>query len=75
MIDRTWAFLQRGECTVTGTLEVSNPDENPLSGKTAAFYYDQSFRVAVFGVPLYFFKQDETEAMMSLLLDRMMTGL
>jgi hypothetical protein len=74
-INNTWAFLQRGECTVTGTLEVNNPGVNPYSGKTASFYYDQSFRVAVFGVPLYFFKQDETTAVMSILLDQMMTGL
>jgi hypothetical protein len=74
-INRTWVFAQRGECTVTGLLTVNNPDVNPYSGMTAAFLYDQSFRVAVFGAPLFFFKESEAVPMMDALFDRMLAGL
>lgn len=74
-IDRTWVFTQRGECSVTGVLMVNNPDDNPLNGKTASFIYDQSFRVLVFGAPLFFFKESEVVPLMDSLLDRMLAGL
>ncbi|RQV94770.1 hypothetical protein EH220_06960 [bacterium] len=74
-IDRVWVFTQRGECSVTGVLTVNNPEENPLSGKTASFIYDQSFRVLVFGAPLFFFKESEVVPLMDALVDRMLAGL
>jgi len=74
-VNRTWGFTQRGECIVTGTMNVGEPSEDPFYGETVAYYYNQSFRVAVFGLPLYFCKQAEAEAYFDALLERMMTGL
>lgn len=75
MLDRCWVFQQRGECTVTGTLNVSDGATNPLANRTTAYLYDLSFRVAVFGMPLYFCVESEVAAMMTALLPRLLEGL
>jgi len=74
-LDRCWTFQQRGECTVLGNLAVSNPDSNALADRTAAYFYDLSFRVAVFGVPLYYCHEDQVSGMMDALVPVMMQGL
>lgn len=56
-----------------GTLTVSNPGQNPLEGRTAAhYYYSPNFRVAVFGIPLYFCHQQEAQALFDVLLPTML---
>jgi hypothetical protein len=57
-IDKLWTFWPRGEEVVIGRLTTSNPG-NPLASRPAAYIYDLSFRVAVFGVPLYFCYTDQ----------------
>jgi hypothetical protein len=74
-IDRIWTFTQRGECIVAGNLDTANETEDPLYGETTFFYYDQSFRVVVFGLPLYFCVESEVAAMFEVLLPRIMAGL
>ena len=63
LIDRCWVFRPRGECIPFGTLVVSNPGSNPLSGGMASYLYDLSYRVAVFGIPLYFFQESDVFTM------------
>jgi hypothetical protein len=58
-LERLWTFDPRGETLPVGVLTVSNPDTNALDGLPAAYIYNLSFRVAVFGVPLYYCQQDE----------------
>jgi hypothetical protein len=58
-MDKLWTFRPRGEAIVIGRLTVSDPGTNPLVGRPAAYIYDLSFRVAVFGVPLYFCYTDQ----------------
>jgi hypothetical protein len=48
---------------------------NPLENHTAAYFYDLSFRVAVFGVPLYFCKEDQVTPLMDALVPLIMDGL
>jgi len=69
-----WVFQPRGECTTIGTLATNDPNV-PYTGRPAAYLYDLSFRVAVFGVPLYFCYEDQAEALMDVLLPRLMQGL
>ncbi len=71
---RAWVYEPRGECTTIGRLTTIDPNYFQ-NGEVAAYYYDLSFRVAVFGVPLYFYKQPHVEAMFDVLLPRMLFGL
>jgi len=73
-INRSWTFEPRGECTIIGRATTRTPgyfQNNEVIG----YYYDLSFRVAVFGVPLFFCQQQQVEAMFEVLMPRMMTGL
>lgn len=73
-INRVWTFEPRGECTIIGRLNTLNPDYFQ-NGEVVAYYYDLSFRVAVFGIPLYFIQQVQAEELFDVLMPRMMTGL
>ena len=73
-ITRVWVFEPRGECTIIGRLNTITPTYT-LANQVTAYYYDLSFRVAVFGVPLYFCQQPQVEALFDVLLPRIMTGL
>lgn len=73
-INRTWTFEPRGECTIIGRMSTNDPGYF-LNGRVTAYYYDLSFRVAVFGIPLYFTQQPQAEALFEVLMPRMMTGL
>jgi hypothetical protein len=79
-LDVCWAFQQRGECEVIGQLTVSDSLTNPIFHRTAAYIYDLRFRVAVFGVPLYFCYEDQVTQLMGVgttdgLIPRMLAGL
>lgn len=73
-ITRVWTFEPRGECTIIGRLSTITP-EYELANEVTAYYYDLSFRVAVFGVPLFFCQQAQVEVLFDVLLPRMLTGL
>jgi hypothetical protein len=62
-IDRAWTFHTRGEDITIGALAVRDSTTNPLFHATTAYLYDQSFRVAVFGVPLYFCYEEQVRAL------------
>ncbi|RPH96613.1 hypothetical protein EHM69_00820 [candidate division KSB1 bacterium] len=72
---KCWSFQQRGECTVMGRTVVSDSLANPFANRTSCYVYDLSFRVAVFGVPMYFCNETEAASMMDVLLPRMLQGL
>jgi hypothetical protein len=63
LIDNTWTFHPRGEDIVIGGLAVRDSLTNPLFHAPAAYLYDQSFRVAVFGIPLYFCVESDVRAL------------
>ncbi|MFZ5434083.1 MAG: hypothetical protein ACOZB3_09955 [Calditrichota bacterium] len=63
LADRCWVFRPRGECIVIGSLTVSDPQTNPIAGGNAVYIYDLSYRVAVFGVPLFFCYEDQVYTM------------
>jgi hypothetical protein len=69
-----WGFQPRGECVPLGYLMTSNPDD-PATGKVTAYVYDLSFRVAVFGVPLYYCRNDQVTELMNALVPHMIIGL
>lgn len=73
-LPRTWVFEPRGECVVIGRATTRDPNYFQ-NGQVLAYVYDLSFRVAVFGVPLYFCRQDQVEDLFDVLLPRMLTGL
>lgn len=67
-MDRLWTFVPRDTTEIIGTLQVTNSGQNPLEGRPAAYLYDGAFRLAVFGVPLYFGITQEVQALMNILL-------
>jgi hypothetical protein len=54
---------------------VSDSLTSPFQGRPTAYLYYQSFRVAVFGVPLYFLVESEARAFMEVLMPWMLQGL
>jgi hypothetical protein len=72
---KCWTFQPSGECLIMGRMAVVDSTTSPYYGRPAAYLYYQSFRVAVFGVPLYFTIEDETRAMMQVLMPWMLQGL
>ncbi|MBK6765860.1 MAG: hypothetical protein IPG71_05875 [bacterium] len=73
-LPRTWVFDQHGECTVIGRLTTRDPDYFQ-NGLVAAYLYDVTFRVAVFGVPLYYCMQPQVADMFGTLMPVMLYGL
>jgi hypothetical protein len=57
-LDMCWTFRPRGEDIIIGRM-VTTDSASTLNNRPAAYIYDQSFRVAVFGVPLYFCVEDD----------------
>ena len=73
-INRTWSFDPRGECTIIGRMTTVDPDYFQ-NGEVGAYYYDLSFRCAVFGIPLYYCNLNEVQALFDVLMPRMLAGL
>jgi plastocyanin len=71
-MDKLWTFTPREQSVIIGRLSVSNSGSNPFEGRPAAYYYDGSFRVAIFGVPLYFCHTDQVQALFDMLVPLMM---
>lgn len=72
---KTWSFQPSGECLIMGRMAVADSATNPFHGRPAAYLYYQSFRVAVFGVPLYFCNEAEVRSMIDVLMPWMLQGL
>ncbi|HEY3296313.1 MAG TPA: hypothetical protein VGL38_12875 [bacterium] len=49
-----WTFDVQGQDIVTGLMAVSDSTSNPRYHRPSAYIYNLSFRIAVYGVPLYF---------------------
>jgi hypothetical protein len=75
ILDNCWTFQPRGECVTFGRLAVTSPDSNRFSDRPSCYYYDLSFRVALFGVPLFFCREDQVTPIMQALIPHMMEGL
>jgi len=73
-LPRSWVFVPRGECTVIGRLTTRNGDYFQ-NDQIAAYYYDVTFRVAVFGVPLYYCVQEQVTDMLGTLMPVMLYDL
>jgi plastocyanin len=71
-IDRTWVFSPRDDFTEIGAMEVNNSGENPLEGRTAAYYFDGDYQIAVFGIPLYYCMSSEVRILLDILIPPMM---
>jgi hypothetical protein len=74
-LPKCWSFQPSGECLTMGRMAVSDSLTNPNHGLPAAYLYYQSFRVAVFGVPLYFCVESEARAVMEGVMTWMLQGL
>jgi hypothetical protein len=59
---------------VIGTL-ATNDAAYPLTGRVAAYYYNLSFRMAMFGVPLFFCNEADVTAILDVLIPQMLAGL
>ena len=75
-LSNCWAFDPRGECQIIGRI-VTDPTTNPINGWPGAYLFTHGdYRVAVFGVPLYFCRQDQVhELFQQYLLPTMLAGL
>jgi hypothetical protein len=60
-LNSCWTFDQQGQDIVVGTMAVADSATNGRQGRTAAYIYDLSYRIAVFGLPLYLCKSDEVQ--------------
>jgi hypothetical protein len=74
-LPKCWSFQPSGECLITGRMAVSDSLTSSFQGRPTAYLYYQSFRVAVFGVPLYFLVESEAQAFMDVLMPWMLQGL
>jgi hypothetical protein len=72
---KCWTFQPSGECLIMGRLAVSDSLTSRYYGRPAAYLYYQSFRVATFGVPLYFCVESEVRTLMGVLMPWMLQGL
>jgi hypothetical protein len=72
---KCWTFQPSGECLITGRLAVTDSLTSPYYGRPAAYLYYQSFRVAAYGVPLYFCVESEVRGLMDALMPWMLQGL
>ncbi|MCX6601322.1 MAG: hypothetical protein NT025_07150 [bacterium] len=72
---KCWTFQPSGECLILGRMVVSDSLTSPFQGRPTAYLYYQSFRVAVFGVPLYFCVESEVHALMEAVMPWMLQGL
>jgi hypothetical protein len=73
VLQTCWSFQPRGECIVLGNLITTSP--LPATGHAAAYLYDLSFRVCVFGVPLYYCHNDQVTQLMDAIMPHMIEGL
>jgi hypothetical protein len=69
-----WTFYTKEECLVIGLLNTNLPT-NPVYMRPAAYLYNQSFRAAVIGVPLYFCVEDSVKAFLTKLNETIFEGL
>jgi hypothetical protein len=62
-LDYSWVFHPRGEDVTVGLEATSDSTANIFYHLPSAYVYDQSFRVAVFGIPLYFCYENQVRAL------------
>jgi hypothetical protein len=74
-LHKCWSFQPSGECLIMGRMVVSDSLTSPFQGRSTAYLYYQSFRVAVFGVPLYFCVESEVRTLMEAVMPWMLQGL
>jgi hypothetical protein len=74
-IPKCWALQPSGECLIMGRMMVSDSLTSSFQARTTAYLYYQSFRVAVFGVPLYFCVESEVRDLMQPVMNWMLQGL
>ena len=72
---KCWSLQPSGECLIMGRMMVSDSLTSPFQGRTTAYLYYQSFRVAVFGIPLYFCYESEVQALLQPVMSWMLQGL
>lgn len=65
LMPNCYAFDPQGQDVVIGRIAVPDTLSDPNRNRPAAYIYDLSYRVAVFGVPLYFCHADEVMALLS----------
>ncbi len=73
-----WVFQQQGQCDVVGRMTVSDPSDPwqaTFHGRTAVYVYKLGFRVAAFGVPLYFCEREPARELMDIIIEEMLEGL
>ncbi|MBI5059669.1 hypothetical protein HZB60_07820 [candidate division KSB1 bacterium] len=77
-VEQTWVFRPQGQCRIIGNLVVRDPSD-PIQAyyadRPVAYIYDQSFRIAVFGFPLYFVDRSSAHALMDDLAEELLQGL
>jgi hypothetical protein len=77
-LDRCWVFQPLGHVRPIATIVTSNPTDPAqlrFQTRVCAYLYDQSFRVAVFGVPLYFVELAPLQTVFATLVDEMLAGI
>jgi hypothetical protein len=74
-LPKCWSFQPSGECLILGRMVVSDSLTSPFQGRSTAYLYYQSFRVATFGVPLYFCVESEVRTLMEAVMPWMLQGL
>jgi hypothetical protein len=72
---KCWSFQPSGECLIMDRMAVSDSLTSHFQGLPAAYLYFQSFRVATFGVPLYFCVESEVRTLMEAVMPWMLQGL
>jgi plastocyanin len=71
LLDHCWVFQPDSSFLSLGGLAVADSLTNPLAHQTAAYYCEsesRGYRVAIFGVPLYFCDTEQAQAMVNMLL-------
>ncbi len=71
VLDQGWVFRPQAGAVALGGLMVNDPLTNPRAHRPAAYFYEAGYRLAVFGVPLYFCRTEDVQAMMDTLLPMM----
>lgn len=77
-LDRCWLFQPLGHCRSIANVVTNHPDDPAqarFQGRVCAYLYDQSFRVAVFGVPLYFVETVPLQQTFATLIPQMLEGI
>ena len=62
-LNNCWTFDPQGQDIVTGLMAASDSTTNARNGRPSSYIYNLSFRIAVFGIPLYFCHQSEVQTL------------